>query len=92
MGLQLHIPQLLLFKKELRSTGNTRDIRVIKDAEIPPNDAVILIDGRLVLEKTPLVLDQIYVQGNQSGIGTITNVVYDEPTGIATITTKELIS
>ena len=43
----------------------------------------------MVLEKTPLVLDQIYVQGNQSGVGTITNVVYDEPTGIATITTKE---
>ena len=75
-------------KRTSRSTGNTRDIRVIKDAEIPPNDAVILIDGRLVLEKTPLILDQIYIQGTQEGVGIITNVTYDEPSGIATIFTK----
>ena len=75
-------------KRTSRSTGNTRDIRVIKDAEIPPNDAVILVDGRLVLEKTPLVLDQLYIQGNQQGVGIITNVLYDEPSGIATIFTK----
>ena len=75
-------------KRKSRSTGNTRDIRVIKDAEIPPNDAVILIDGRLVLEKTPVILDQIYVQGTQQGVGIITNVFYDEPSGIATVFTK----
>ena len=75
-------------KRTSRSTGNTRDIRDIKDAEIPPNDAVILIDGRLVLEKTPLILDQIYVQGSQEGVGIVTNVTYDEPSGIATIFTK----
>ena len=75
-------------KRTSRSTGNTRDIRVIKDAEIPPNDAVILVDGRLVLEKTPLILDQLYIQGTQQGVGIITNVLYDEPTGIATIFTK----
>ena len=75
-------------KRTSRSTGNTRDIRVVKDAEIPPNDAVILIDGRLVLEKTPLVLDQIYIQGTQEGVGIITNVTYDEPSGIATVFTK----
>ena len=75
-------------KRTSRSTGNTRDIRVVKDAEIPPNDAVILIDGRLVLEKTPLVLDQIYIQGTQEGVGIITDVTYDEPSGIATVFTK----
>jgi len=75
-------------KRTSRSTGNTRDIRVVKDAEIPPNDAVILVDGRLVLEKTPLILDQLYIQGNQQGVGIITNVLYDEPSGIATIFTK----
>ena len=75
-------------RRTSRSTGNTRDIRVIKDAEIPPNDAVILIDGRLVLEKTPVILDQIYVQGTQQGVGIITNVLYDEPSGIATVFTK----
>ena len=75
-------------KRTSRSTGNTRDIRVVKDAEIPPNDAVILVDGRLVLEKTPLVLDQIYIQGTQEGVGIITDVTYDEPSGIATVFTK----
>ncbi len=75
-------------RRESRGTGNTRDIRVIKDAEIPPNDAVILIDGRLVLEKTPKVIDRIYVQGSQQGVGIISSVTYDEPSGIATIFTE----
>ena len=75
-------------RRQSRSTGNTRDIRVIKNVEIPPNDAVILVDGRLVLEKTPLVLDQIYVKGAQDGVGIITGVSYDEPSGIATVFTK----
>ena len=75
-------------RRQSRSTGNTRDIRVIKEVEIPPNDAVILVDGRLVLEKTPLVLDQIYVKGAQDGVGIITGVSYDEPSGIATVFTK----
>ena len=90
VGIGVSYPTVTFIQKRTsRSTGNTRDIRVIKDAEIPPNDAVILIDGRLVLEKTPLVLDQIYIQGTQDGVGIITNVNYDEPSGIATITTKE---
>ena len=89
VGIGVTYPTVTFIQKRTsRSTGNTRDIRVIKDAEIPPNDAVILIDGRLVLEKTPLILDQIYVQGNQDGVGIITNVTYDEPSGIATIFTK----
>jgi len=74
-------------RRESRSTGLTRDIRVIKDVEIPPNDGVILVDGRMVLEKTPLIVDRIYVQGTQSGLSTITDVDYCEPLGIATITT-----
>ena len=89
VGIAVTYPKVTFVQKRTsRSTGNTRDIRVIKDVEIPPNDAVILIDGRLVLEKTPLILDQIYVQGNQDGVGIITNVTYDEPSGIATIFTK----
>ena len=74
-------------RRETRSTGNTRDIRVIQDVEIPPNDAVILIDGRLVLEKTPLIIDRLYISGIQTGITTITNVDYNEPSGVATVTT-----
>ena len=72
-----------------RSTGNKREIRVIKDVEIPPNDAAVLVDGRLVLEKTPLVIDKIFVEGTQQQVGIITFVEYHEPTGIATIVTKE---
>tara|TARA_B100000427_G_scaffold321009_1_gene320990 strand:- start:705 stop:2660 length:1956 start_codon:yes stop_codon:yes gene_type:complete len=72
-------------RRQTRSTGLTRDIRVIKDVEIPPNDAVILIDGRLVLEKTALVVDSLYMTGTQTGITTIDNVTYDEPTGIVTV-------
>ena len=75
-------------RRESRGTGNTRDVRVIKDAEIPPNDAVILIDGRLVLEKTPKVIDRIFVEGIQQGVGIISSVTYHEPSGIATIFTE----
>jgi len=74
-------------KRESRSTGLTRDIRVLKEIEIPPNDGVVLIDGRMVLEKTPTVLDRIFIKGQQSGVSTITDVKYDEPYGIATVTT-----
>ena len=74
-------------RRESRSTGNTRDIKVIEDVEIPPNDAVIIVDGRMVLEKTPLVLDKIFIKGTQQNVGIITNVTYHEPSGIATVTT-----
>jgi len=74
-------------RRESRSTTLTRDIRVIKDIEIPPNDAAILIDGRMVLEKTPLVVDRLLIQGTQSGVNTITDVQYCEPLGIVTVTT-----
>jgi len=71
-----------------RSTGNTNETRVIKDVEIPPNDAAVIVDGRLVLEKTPLVLDKIFIESTQQQVGIITSVIYDEPSGIATISTK----
>ena len=77
----------IVHRRESRSTGNKRDIRIIKDVEIPPNDAVILIDGRLILEKTALTLDRLYIQGSQTGVTTISDVQYDEPSGIATVTT-----
>ena len=90
VGIGVTYPKVTFIqRRESRGTGNTRDIRVIKDVEIPPNDAVIIIDGRLVLEKTPKVIDRIYVTGSQQNVGIITNVTYDEPTGIATIFTKE---
>jgi hypothetical protein len=70
-----------------RTAGNTRNIRVIKDVEIPPNDAVVIIDGRLVLERTAVVTDSVIIEGTQAGIVTVTNCVYDNNTGITTITT-----
>tara|TARA_E500000318_G_scaffold105469_1_gene112406 strand:- start:39 stop:689 length:651 start_codon:yes stop_codon:yes gene_type:complete len=69
--------------------GNTRNIRVIKDGEIPPNDSLVVIDGRLVLERTALISDSIVVSGVQSGIVSITNAEYDHVSGIVTITTEE---
>ena len=77
----------LIHRRETRSTGITRDIRIIKDIEIPPNDAAILIDGRLVLEKTATTLDRLFIKGVQTGINTITNVAYSPYSGIATVTT-----
>ena len=72
-----------------RSTGNKREVRVIKNVEIPPSDAAILVDGRLVLEKTPLIVDKIFIEGSQQQVGIITFVDYHEPSGIVTINTKE---
>jgi len=88
VGIAVTYPTVtLIHRRETRSTGNTRDIRIIKDIQVPPNDAVVLVDGRLVLEKDAIKLDSIFISAIQTGVTTITNVVYYEPTGIATITT-----
>lgn len=70
-----------------RTFGNTRNNRLIKNVEIPPNDSLIIIDGRLVLEKTAIVTDSIVIEGTQSGIVSVTNCLYDNTTGVTTITT-----
>ena len=41
----------------------------------------------MVLEKTPTILDRIFIKGVQTGVSTVFDVQYDEPSGIATITT-----
>ena len=87
VGINTYPTTTFIQRRESRSTGLTRDIRVLKDVEIPPNDAVVIVDGRLVLEKTPTTLDRIFLSGVQSGVSTITDVVYCEPLGIATVTT-----
>ena len=89
VGINTYPTVTLIHRRESRSTGITRDIRVIKDIEVPPNDAAILVDGRLVLEKTATTLDRLFISGVQTGITTITYVHYDEPSGIATITTMD---
>ena len=87
VGINTYPTVTFIHRREARSTGITRDIRVIKDIEIPPNDAAVLVDGRLVLEKTATTLDRLYIQGTQLGIGTITDVEYSPYSGIATVTT-----
>lgn len=71
----------------LRTVGNTRNIQIAKEVEIPPNDVLILIDGRLVLERNAIITDSLVIKGLQSGITTITGCLYDNTTGITTITT-----
>ena len=62
VGINTYPTVTLIQRRESRSTNNKRDIRIIKDIEIPPNDAAILVDGRLVLEKTPLLQDKIFIE------------------------------
>lgn len=71
----------------LRTAGNTRNNRIARNIEVPPNDAVIIIDGRLILEKTAVVSDSIVIEGTQSGIVSVTDCLYDNNTGVTTITT-----
>ena len=71
----------------VKTKGNIRNNRIVKDAEIPQNDAIIIIDGRLVLERTALISDSIVINGSQSGIVSIYDCKYDNVTGITTITT-----
>ena len=72
-----------------RTAGNVRNNRIIKDSEVPPNDALILIDGRLVLERTAVVSDSIVITGVQTGITTINDAQYDNVSGVTTITTLD---
>jgi len=71
----------------LRTSGNTRDNRIIRNVEVPPNDAVVIIDGRLILEKTAVISDSIVIEGTQVGIVSVTGCLYDNNTGITTVTT-----
>ena len=70
-----------------KTSGNTRNIRVIKNAEIPPNDSLVIIDGRLVLERSALIQDSVVITGIQSGIVAVSTAQYDNTTGVTTITT-----
>ena len=72
-----------------RTAGNVRNNRIIKDGEIPPNDSLILIDGRLVLQRNAVLSDSIVISGEQTGITTINDVKYDHTTGLTTVTTQD---
>ena len=90
VGVNTYPTMTFTHRRESQATktkGNTRNIRVIKNGEIPPNDALVVIDGRLVLQRDARIKDSIVINGTQSGITTITNVGYSSITGIATVTT-----
>jgi hypothetical protein len=70
-----------------RTAGNTRNNRIIKSAPIFPNDSLIIIDGRLVLERSALISDSIVINGTQSGIVSVTDCKYTNTTGVTTVTT-----
>tara|TARA_S200002703_G_scaffold159935_1_gene175589 strand:- start:461 stop:1444 length:984 start_codon:yes stop_codon:yes gene_type:complete len=72
-----------------RTAGNIRNIRLIKEVEVPPQDAVIIIDGRLVLERNANIKDSVFVRGYQSGVGTVYDAQYDHTTGLTTIFTYD---
>jgi hypothetical protein len=57
-------------QRETRSqTGiTTNKTEILNGAPIPPNDALILLDGRLVLEKTALKTDSIRMIGISSSL------------------------
>lgn len=72
----------------LRTSGNIRNIRIIKQAEIPPNDALVIVDGRLVLERSAVITDSIVIEGTQSGTVSVSTCFYDNTTGITTVVTS----
>jgi hypothetical protein len=74
-------------RRKTNKTGYIRNNRIVKEAKIPSNDSLILIDGRLVLQRDALISDSIVIVGIQSGIVNITNVLYQFSTGITTVTT-----
>lgn len=74
-------------RRKTNKTGYIRNNRIVKEAKIPSNDSLILIDGRLVLQRDALISDSIVIVGIQSGIVGITSVLYQFSTGITTVTT-----
>ena len=74
-------------RRKTNKTGNIRNIRVIRGTEVPPNDNLIIIDGRLVLERTALISDSIVIEGSQVGIVSVYDCNYNNVTGLTTVTT-----
>ena len=61
-------------RRKTNKTGYIRNNRIVKEAKIPSNDSLILIDGRLVLQRDALISDSIVIVGIQSGIVGITKI------------------
>ena len=93
VGIGRTYPKVTLSHKRVstatKTAGNVRTNRLIRNVEIPPNDAVILVDGRIILERTAVISDSIVLDGVQSGIVSIFDCQYDNVTGLTTITTYD---
>lgn len=53
-------------KRESNGSITTTTTELIYQAQVPPNDALILLDGRLVLEKTAVKTDRLKMVGISS--------------------------
>lgn len=71
-----------------KTAGNVRNNRLVKNVQVPPNDSLIIVDGRLVLERTATISDSLVIEGVQSGVVAITTCSYDNVTGVTTVTTQ----
>jgi len=82
-------PKVTCTRRRKTRLGNSSDIRIVKEATVYPNDTLVIIDGRFVLEKSALVSDSLIVHGplDSVGIRTISSCLYDTNTGVTTITT-----
>jgi hypothetical protein len=89
VGINVYPTITFTHRRKTNKTGNFRNIRILKETEIPPNDNLRIVDGRLVLERTSLISDSIVIQGSQTGIVSITGCSYDNNSGITTITTSD---
>jgi hypothetical protein len=61
--------KLLFHQRETRLTNggiSTETTELIQDIKVPPNDALVLLDGRLILEKTALRSDSLRLVGVSS--------------------------
>lgn len=78
----------LTFKRNYNITGNATQTSIIKNGVVYPNDTLVIIDGRLVLENTAVYTDSLILSGNQVGIVSVYNCTYNNTTGITTVITK----
>jgi hypothetical protein len=78
----------LTFKRNYNITGNATQTSIIKNGVVYPNDTLVIIDGRLVLENTAVYTDSLILSGNQVGIVSVYNCTYNNTTGVTTVTTK----
>lgn len=55
-------------RRETRSQSGitTEDNELLYEVKVPPNDALILLDGKLVLEKTAIKTDSIRLVGSSA--------------------------